>query len=227
MKKNRKSSGFTVIELLIVIIIISLVASIGTSAYQNQRAQVRYNDSIFKVLSMIKTARNYAVSSRPVFDTCELPGEESYIPEEGYGLYIERSDDPGLSRFVLFANTETDDVIESNQFDEEVAPCDSDLIEEEYFLPLDTVFVDLLTETSGPTIFDSNTNADENEAVFIFRPPLAETYIAANDHPLTEANLTEPNELYLEFRRSGSDAAVPSKYIHMNRIAGFPEIENE
>jgi len=115
----------------------------------------------------------------------------------------------------------------NNQYDEELAFCDSDLIEEEYYLPLDTVFVDLLTNLTGPVIFDSTTNADENEAVIIFRPPLADAYVAANDHPLNPDNLTEPDDLYLEFSRTGADPAVPSQYIHINRIAGFPEIEKE
>jgi hypothetical protein len=217
--------------MLVVIIIIAIVASIGANTYQKQRAQVRYNDSILTVLEMIKTARNYAVTSRPVFDTCAGSGNESYVPAEGYGVYIERSDTPGESRVVLFANTETDENFEASQFDEVLAPCASDLPEEIYFLPLDTVFVDLLTAKDDPATtpadesapLSSDTNVDEDEVVIIFRPPLAESTLAANDHPV--ANLTEPNDLYLEFKREGTPAEVPSRYIHINKVAGFPEIE--
>ena len=212
------------IEMMVVIIIITIVASIGTNTYQAQRKQVRYNDSILQVLTMIKQARNYAVTSRAVYDTCQV-GSESYIPPEGYGVYIERSTTPGQSRVVLFANTQVDDAIELNQYEEELDPCDSDLKEDEYILPLDTVLNDLLTDLTGPTPLDSNTNADENEAVIIFRPPLSDVTLAANDHPLTENQLTLPDDLYLEFRRAESAVGIPSQYIHINRIAGFPEIE--
>ena len=132
---------------------------------------------------------------------------------------MKRSDNPGESHFVLFANTAADNDINKNQYDE-----GNDLIEEVYFLPLDTVFVDLLTELTGRTPLDSNTNEDENEAVIIFRPPLADAYVAANDHNLP---LTEPADLYLEFKRAEAAEEVPSQYIHINRIAGFPEIERE
>lgn len=225
MKKTRSSSkGFTIVELMVVIIIITIVASIGTNGYQSQRKQVRYNDSILRVLTMIKQARNYAVTSRPVYDECEV-GAESYVPPEGYGLYISRSETPGESRVVLFANTQVDDAIETDQYEEFPDPCDSDLVEEEYYLPLDTILNDLLVDLTGPTILDSNTNPDENEAVIIFRPPLADAMLAANDHPLTANQITFPDDLYLEFRRVDTPPGIPSQYIHINRIAGFPEIE--
>ena len=225
MKTNKTfPKGFTIVELMVVIIIITIVTSIGTNTYQAQRRQVRYNDSVLKVVTMIKQARNYAVTSRAVYDECEV-GNESYVPAEGYGVYIERGETPGQSRVVLFANTQIDDAIELNQFDEVLDPCDSDLIEDEYTLPLDTILNDLLTEISGPTPLDSNTNADENEAVIIFRPPLSDTTLAANDHPLTENQLTLPDDLYLEFRRAETPVGIPSQYVHINRIAGFPELE--
>jgi len=225
VKQNRFfPKGFTVIELLVVIIIISIVASIGTNAYQSQRAQVRYNDSVFKVLSMIQTARNYAISSRAVYDECNV-GNENYIPEEGYGVYISRSDEPGLSRFVLFANIEAVNKITANQYDE-TGGCNSDLIEEEYFLPIDADFLSLSVDQNLPdhTVIGGNT---DDEAVIIFRPPLADATIAVNDHPLDADNLVILNDFYLRFRRAQADPGIPSQYVHINRIAGFPEIEKE
>ena len=110
-------------ELLIVVMIITLVMSIGGNAYRDQQKHVNYNNAVFKVSDMIKTARNYAVTSRSVYDTCEiLEDDRAYVPAEGYGVYIYRSDTPGESRAVLFANTKKDTEIETNQFDGG-APC--------------------------------------------------------------------------------------------------------
>lgn len=222
IKKILKIKGYTIIEMLIVITIITIVASIGVNTYQAQRKQTQYNDSILKVLTMIKTARNYAVSSRSVFDECNI-GKESYVPPEGYGVYINQNETLGQSRFVLFANTEIDNAIEMAQFEEEIDPCASDLIEEEYFLHDGTIFSGLLTDLESRTPL----NLNANEAVIIFRPPLAEAYIAANDHPPIVESLIEPDDLYLEFNQVNRDDIAPFKYIHINRVAGFPEMVRE
>jgi len=214
--KNNRTKGFTIIELLVVIIIIAIVASIGTNTYQSQRSQARYNNSIIKVLGMIKQARNYAVSSRAVYDETKNPGEESYIPPEGYGVYIERSDTPGASRFVLFANTETNDPEEQDQYDE-----GKDIIEEEYFLSLETNFIGLFTDQDLPT-HTAIGGGDDNKAVIIFRPPLADAALAVNDNPV-QGSLTTLNDLYLEFKRTEAHVDIPSRYIHVNKVSGLAE----
>jgi len=116
-KGTPRRAGFTVMELLVVIIIIAIVASIGANNFKSQRSMVRYNDSILKVMELIKTARNYAVSSRPYYDPIL---KESFVPPEGYGVYVERSETPGMSRVVLFANTDdpiNDSIKDRNQYD--------------------------------------------------------------------------------------------------------------
>jgi len=201
---------------MVVIVIISIVASLGANTYTNQRKQVIYNDSIAKVLSMIKQARNFAVTSRSYYD--ELNGL-NIIPEEGYGVYIERSDNPGESRIILFANIQVASFEEKNQYDD-----GDDLIEEEYFLPLDSELVGLSIDKVLPITTGGGTSDDQ--AVIIFRPPLADATVAVNDDPQAGA-LAVLNDIYLEFRRVGTPLAVSSIYIHMNRIAGFPEIEKQ
>ncbi len=203
------------IELLIVIVIISIVASIGTGAFKSQRQHVIYNDSLLKVINLIKTARNYTVISRSTYDECSV-GNESYVPAEGYGVYISRSDQLDESRVVLFANTKADTDKEANQFDEFAAPC-PDNVEEEYYLPIDTKLLGLSTDKITSIGGDS-----PDEAVIIFRAPLAETTLVVNDHA---PSLTYLDDLYLEFTRTETEVAVSSQYVHVNRIAGFPEIE--
>ena len=208
-------------ELLIVVIIITLVMSIAANTYRDQRKHVRYNDAILKVNELIKTARNYAVTSRSVHDPCEV-GNEDYVPEEGYGVYISRSDAPDSFRVVLFANTEKDDEVEINQFDNLGVSCANDLILEDITISGDDANLAELSIDKNHTSIGGGT---DDEAVILFRPPLAEAGIFVNDHPAI-GSLTALNDLYLRFRRPNVSSAS-SRYIHFNRIAGFPEIETE
>lgn len=221
--------------MLIVVLIISFVSAMGINTYRSQRRQVQYNDAVLKVLTMIKTARDYATTSRSVYDVnCPkggVPGQETFVPAEGYGVYIERSANVGRDRFVLFANTEADDDkgIEKYQFDEvEGAPCESDLIEEVYQLSGEAVLTDLLTNMADPvTPLSSKTKPDENRVVILFKNPGADTTIAANDRPVTADLLTLPLNLYLQFDRPTASTDAPSAYIHVNQMGGFAEILNQ
>lgn len=208
-----------------VVIIISLILSIGSFTYSNQRRQVEYNDAVLKVSTLIKTARNYAMTSRSVYDSCQPAGQETHVPAEGYGVYVSRSTQTGQARFVLFANTKASTDLEKNQYDEvQGQPCSSDLIEEEYDLNGKAVFPGMFTDISPPgTVFSSKTHNPEYNAVILFKTSLADTTIAANDHPPQFTDLTLPADLYLEFIRPQSGATAPKNYIHINRLAGFPE----
>lgn len=205
--------------MLVVIIIISIVTSLGANTYQEQRRQVQFNDSVLHVLQMIKTARNYAVTSRPYWN-----GTSNVVPPEGYGVYIERSANPGETRVVLFANTDatTDPIEKRDQFEEDGSN-DDDLIEEEYFLHQEVDFEGLSTDLdTPPTPIGGFGIGADNYAVIIFRPPLAEVSLAVNDTPVT-GNLVSLNDLYMRFRRAGTPASIPPTILHINHIAGFPE----
>ena len=202
-------------EMLVVVIIISLVMAIGANTYRNQRKHVEYNNAIDRVSSMIKTARNYAVTAHSVYDSCET-GNETHVPEEGYGVYISRTTAPDEYHVVLFANTEKDDEVEVNQYDDFGSSCDQDLIEEEYVIPGDFAHLaSLSTDKVTPLAVD--------EVVILFSPPLADAQILLNDHPASPSALVYLDDLYLEFRRPGTPASVPSHYLYFNRYAGYPE----
>ncbi len=127
--------------------------TIGGNAYRNQRNSFQFNDSLAKTLDIIKTARNYAVTSRAHWD-----GSTSTIPKEGYGVFIDKNN----KRFILFANTSVagDNI---NKYDS------SDGFEEEYVMTKDTEFKVLTGD--GTAI---------NQAVIFFRPPLADVTITDN-----------------------------------------------
>ena len=205
-------------ELLVVIVIIAIVSSIGANNFKSQRSQVRYNDSILKVTSLIKTARNYAVTSRTYWDKVN---SKNVVAPEGYGVYIEQRDTPGESKVILFANTYdplTDSEEDRNQYDA------NDLIEEEYILPIEIDFIGISVDKLTPVHTPIGGTSGDDEVVIIFRPPLATASLAVNDNPLPD-QLVPLNDLYLEFERSGSLEGIPSKYIHMGKVAGFPELE--
>jgi hypothetical protein len=181
-----------------------------------------------KMVTMINTARNYAATSRAVYDPTitdidTTPEDERrYVPKEGYGVYIERSETPGASRMVLFANefagsvTGNDpDVNERRQYNE-----GKDIVEEEYFIS-DTVVFDEMIKDPIPY-----RNQNPNKAVIIFIPPLADTFISNNSSYTDDRNWVDTLTLVLHFAGAPDlDAANVYKRISINKISGFPELE--
>lgn len=214
--KKNKIKGFSLIEVLVVVGLMILIFSLGFSSFQEQRRQVKYNESIAHVLSMIKTAQNHALTSKPVFDENKNPGEQNSVPKEGYGVYIERSETPGSSTVILFANTVAEKDEEANQYDE------GDIIEERYSLDSNVDFIGLSIDQLQPNPTPISQN-ESDKAVIIFKPPLADATLAVNDHPQKD-QLSKLDDLYLEFKRIGTDA--PSQYIHINAISGIAEISH-
>jgi len=211
--------GFTITELALVVGILAILFGISTNIYRNQRARVQFNDSLTKMVSLINTARNYAITSRAVYDTSKPEEDRTYIPPEGYGIYIERNATLGQSKMILFANTSIAGQ-NANKYDA------ADIVEESYAIPnvtnFESMLKDSLTSVSNSNCVTPTTAS--SCAIVIFRPPLADTYISNNGNSTTAANLI--NTLSMKFSYTGSpDIETAKKYIHINKIAGFPELE--
>lgn len=191
--KNRR--GFTVAEMMIVVIILGILSGIAVNIYVSARYQYRFNQSFVDVVEMIQEARNYALSSRAVYDPSKIP--PTFIPPDGYGVHIERSTTLGESTFTLFANTGSN----ANAFDAD------DFTERSFKLTNATQFFDLL---------NGSTSIPNGQATIIFKPPLAEASVF-------ETNGTVINDLTLQFQRYNEP--VSRKNIKFNRTSGFPEIE--
>ncbi len=180
----------------IVIIIVGIIFGMGSNFFRGARGQFVYNNSLQDAVNIIKTARNFAITSRAAFD-----GVTSQVPPEGYGVYINRP----ARQIILFANTAIAGD-ERNQYN-----AGSDLIEEQLDFPQETEFISMTSDTGTP-----------NEAVIIFRPPLADAFLSNNGDPNMAINLYE--EITMEFRRLGAPATA-TKEIIFNRTKGFPEVQ--
>ena len=207
--------GFTIAELMIVIGIIAILMGISMNMYRDQKSNFTFNDSLSKILDIIKTARNYSVTSKGYWDDTT---NKSIIPKEGYGVYIEKNGNGG--NFILFANTDTTDAAGINagvnQFNGD------DKVLETYELP-DSAF---FTEFKGKDA-DGNENDINYAAVIIFRPPLAEAFIAENPRalPIRVNNINQIIDLTIGIRRFNAPDDVSPKIISINSISGFPEIQ--
>ena len=208
--------GFTITEMILVVAVLGIVFGISTNIYRNQRARVQFNDSLVKMVALINTARNYAITSRSVYDVSKPEDQRTYIPPEGYGIYIERNATLGQSKMILFANTSVTGQ-NANKYDA------ADIVEENYAIPNVTDFESMLKNSTISVSNNYCVTPASSCAVVIFRPPLADTYISNNGDATTN-NLI--NTLSMKFSYTGSpDIETAKKYIHINKIAGFPELE--
>jgi len=196
-KHIKTTKGFTMAELIIVMGILAILFTLSVNTYKAQRDQTSFNNSLIDILSVIKTARDYASTSKAA-------GNTGTVPVNGYGVYIVK-DVPGKSKLILFANTGSD----ADKYDNDGEAPD-DYIEKEYIIPAKTLF--------GAFTGDS-ANIGTNKAAIIFKPLLEGVVITNNTAP----TVTEFTDLSMQFSREGAPTAY--KTIKINRIAGFPEIE--
>ena len=222
MKKQKvfKKRGFTIAEMFLVAITMIVLFSIGTRTYYRERDRFEFNNAFTEMLEIIKTARNYAITSYSIYVPTLPSDERNIIPVDGYGVHINLQPQENKPHFTLFANKGTGTTKEDFQYDDDPNTFDTnDEVIKTYRLPKQVRFQYFIFgedikwggDPKGPTA---------TEAVIIFKPPLADTFIGNND----EIGL---NELRMRFFNPEAPEESPKRcqYIRINRVKTFAQLE--
>jgi len=226
---NGHSLGFTLAEMIIVMGILAIMATIGTRTYFTERDRLEFSNALIKTMQLVKVVRTYATTSYPIYID-EEDFTRNIVPLNGYGIRAKL--DPDTKKFTLtvFANVDTGSGTGLGRYQNDNYPQrldEDDIILETYTLPKQIVFRyfyfdDVMKwevdpdepEKTGPNAF---------EATMVFRPPLG-------DLTLTEATSPTPmNELGIEFQNPALEAEGPKKCqrIKINKVKMFPELMYE
>lgn len=184
------------------------------TTFSGQRERAQYNQEMIEVQSLVKLARNYAYTNRSTYD-----GVNTIVPEQGYGIYFERSNTPGQSKLILFANTSAANDETRLQYDD--AGTDPDIIEEELILSQDAIMEAITLTENGPPAVDTVVD----RGLILFEITTAEVSLYNNGDPSNIVALpTEYDDLAVDFLRLSDDADNSRKTFSINKISGVPKM---
>ena len=222
-------NGFTIAEMTIVIAIMAFLGVIGTRTFLDERDRFEFNNSLVKILQLVKTVRTYATTSYPIYvDRGGFKG--NIIPLDGYGIKAELDNVTKQFSLTVFANVGSGSDLASIQKDDVPNVFDeSDIVLETYTLPRQIAFryfyfdglkkwkTQTETEPAGPNAL---------KATLIFRPPLGDMSITGENE---DTSLADLNELGIQFENPSTDASGPKKCqkIIINKVKVFPELNYE
>ncbi len=213
-------SGFTLIELMIVVAIVVIMTAITLGSLNRAQEQQVFNNNFEKLFSLINTARSLAISGKGQLDYTDFDNDgckdavtqncaaPDYVTPGNYGVYFDTSASPNA---VLFAdiNTPASEPISGHKgaYDHGTShSAGNDLDLDSMSLPSGMTMemedsVPQTPTTSGSIFFAPN------YADISFSPPALDTVVA----PF----------LILKLKQGDSFC----KQIRIHRLAGIPEVE--
>ncbi|MFH2006435.1 MAG: prepilin-type N-terminal cleavage/methylation domain-containing protein [bacterium] len=93
MSKSRQIRGFTLTELLIVVVIVGILAAVAVVAYQKYVAQARKSE-VFSMIASIKSSEEAYKAESSQYLSTTTSGETDYYPALGSG-----GSEPSLKQF--------------------------------------------------------------------------------------------------------------------------------
>ncbi|OGZ18126.1 MAG: hypothetical protein A2Z78_01360 [Candidatus Nealsonbacteria bacterium RBG_13_36_15] len=150
MKKNK---GFTLLEVTVVIMIISLLSTIFIASYREGEKQFALKRSTHQLAQSLRKAQGMALSSQ------ELMG----LYQGGYGIYF--SITPG-DKYTLFIDCNND-----NKFDDFSSDCQDCRSGPDSCIPYFSEKIEEFTLEKGITISDLVPSSAEDDLCITFIPP--------------------------------------------------------
>ncbi len=80
---TKKQKGFTLIEILIVISIITILATMGISSFSNSGEVVKFNNFTNQIASLFREARSLALTGEAIGDYTDYDEDKVFYPESG------------------------------------------------------------------------------------------------------------------------------------------------
>ena len=225
---NPNPKGFTVAEMIMVVLIMSALVVISGRTYFTERDRFEFNNAFIEMTGMFKEARNLATTSQSVYISAI---DKNVVPADGYGIYIKLEPDLNTaSSFTLFANLGPGAdyagyLNEDSEQNAKIFDVDDKVIRT-FTIPKQVQFHSFYFDDDWKWVVPTPPDPPAptaTEAVIIFKPPLAETFIGNND----TVNPEELDELGLKFFNPAADDNSPKKcqFIRINRIKTFSAIE--
>jgi len=217
--------GFTLAEMLIVLILIGVLTAFGGRQYYAERDRFIYNNTLTKILQIVNTARNSAITSRSI----SVLGVNT-VPPNGFGVYINLQPGAGEPHFTLFASLGDHDGNAATLNTDYKINIDQTL--DSFRLPDKFHFQFFEFKPGGATAEDwapkwtglpGNIEYKATEAIIIFRPPLAETYLAGG----LPGDYDSLEDIGMRFFNPDAPEGTAKRcqYITINRIQTFPSID--
>jgi len=212
--------GYTLVELMIVLVIIVVFAAIAMASMVRQQDQQLFNNQFESILSMINNARSQAITGKGQLDYtdfdhdgCQALDCTDFVTPANYGVHFDSKMDPSTENVVMFADMNPTEA--HPEYKGTYNPEPAAALTEGGDLKLGNI-INLGTDFCL-RIEDNNPPSANSSGSIFFSPNYAdisfEGYQVTSDKP------------FLLIRLHDNTAANRCKQIRIHQLAGIPEVE--